>query len=55
MEMTVERRWKRDGYTIGVLSVNGKRFGNGKRYCSTLEDTDHGLSSDIAVVGIFKI
>ncbi len=54
MEMTVERRWKRDGYTIGVLNINGKRFGNGKRYCCTLEDTDRGLTSDMAVGDIFK-
>lgn len=54
MEITVERKWKRVGYTIGVLYVNGKRFGNGKRYCSTLEDTDRGLSSDMAVGDIFK-
>ena len=49
MEITVERRWKRDGYTIGVLYVNGKR------YCNTLEDIDRGLSSDMAVGDIFKV
>lgn len=45
MEITVERKWKRDGYTIGTLSINGKRFGDGKHYCCTLEDTDRGLDS----------
>ena len=45
MERTVERKCKRDGYTIGTLSINGKRFGDGKHYCCTLEDTDRGLDS----------
>lgn len=45
MEITVERKWKRDEYTIGTLSINGKRFGDGKHYCCTLEDTDRGLDS----------
>lgn len=33
MELRVERRWKKEGYTIGVLYINGVRF------CETLEDT----------------
>ena len=45
MEITVERKWKRDGYTIGTLSIDGKRLGDGKHYCCTLEDTDRGLDS----------
>ena len=45
MEIVVERKWKRDGYTIGTLSIDGKRFGDGKHYCCTLEDTDRGLDS----------
>ena len=43
MELTIERRWKKTGYTIGVLLVNGERF------CETLEDTDRGLSSEMPV------
>lgn len=45
MEITVERKWKRDGYTIGTLSIDDKRLGDGKHYCCTLEDTDRGLDS----------
>lgn len=44
MEITVERKWKRPGYTVGVVEVDGKRWGDGVRWCSSLEDTDRGLS-----------
>lgn len=44
MEIEIERRWKRPGYTIGVVGVDGKRLGDGARWCSSLEDTDRGLS-----------
>lgn len=37
MKLLVERKWKKAGYTIGVLSINGVRF------CDTLEDVDRGL------------
>ena len=37
MNLRVERRWKKDTYTIGVLFVDGVRF------CETLEDKDRGL------------
>ena len=33
MNLKIERRWPRDGYTIGVLLIDGYRF------CETLEDT----------------
>lgn len=32
MKLTIERRWKKADYTIGVLFINGDRF------CETLED-----------------
>jgi hypothetical protein len=41
MKIELERRWKRKGYTIGVLSVNGQRI------CEAVEDEDRGLSSDM--------
>lgn len=37
MKLKVERRWKKDMYTIGILYVDGIRF------CETLEDKDRGL------------
>lgn len=43
MELTLERRYKKTEYTIGILSVDGKYF------CETVEDKDRGLSSDMPV------
>lgn len=37
MEIKVDRKWKKDTYTIGNMYLNGKFFGN------TLEDKDRGL------------
>lgn len=37
MKILVDRKWKKDTYTIGNLYVNGKLF------CNTLEDKDRGL------------
>lgn len=37
MKILVDRKWKKDTYTIGNLYVNGKLF------CNTLEDRDRGL------------
>ena len=37
MKLRVERKWKKDTYTIGILYVDGVRF------CETLEDRDRGL------------
>jgi len=39
MEIVVDRRWKRDTYTIGNMYINGKFFSN------TLEDKDRDLTS----------
>ena len=41
MELTLERIARRETYTIGHLSINGKRF------CDTCEDTDRGLRQDL--------
>ncbi len=40
MELRLERKWKKEDYTIGNLYVNGEFFSN------TLEDTDRGLYWD---------
>lgn len=44
MLVTIDRAWKRDGYTISRLYVNGELFG-----CNTLEDTDRGLRQDMSL------
>ena len=38
LDLLVDRRWKKEKYTIGRL------FANGTFVCNTLEDTDRGLS-----------
>ena len=47
MLVTIDRAWKRDGYTISRLYVNGELFG-----CNTLEDTDRGLRQDMLLEDI---
>ena len=49
MEILVERKWKKPNYTIGVMSIDGKRF------CETLEDTDRNLNSSMTVEQIKAI
>ena len=49
MLITIDRAWKKDGYTISRLYVNGELFG-----CNTLEDTDRGLSQDMQLEEIKK-
>jgi hypothetical protein len=41
MELKLERRFLKAGYTIGSLSVNGEYF------CDTLEDADRGLTQSM--------
>ena len=43
MELKLRRIAKKNGYTIGKLSVDGKYF------CDTLEDVDRGLVSTMAI------
>lgn len=50
MLITIDRAWKRDGYTISRLYVNGALFG-----CNTLEDTDRGLTQDMSLEEIKKV
>ena len=49
MEILVERKWKKDNYTIGNLYINGKWFSN------TLEDKDRGLKDSMSLTEINAI
>lgn len=49
MLITIDRAWKKDGYTISRLYVNGELFG-----CNTLEDADRGLRQDMQLEEIKK-
>lgn len=43
MELVVDRKWKKQSYTISNLTINGKWF------CNTLEDTDRGLDNSMSI------
>lgn len=43
MKLEVIRRYRKNGYTIGSLLVDGVKF------CDTLEDTDRGLKSSMTL------
>ena len=45
-KLKLERAYKKEGYTIGNLYVNGGFF------CNTLEDTDRGLNSKMSALEI---
>lgn len=46
MEIKVDRKWKKDTYTIGNLYINGRLF------CNTLEDKDRGLKQTDSLMSI---
>ena len=49
MELVLERKWLKSGYTIGNLYVNGRKFSN------VLEDEDRGLRQDMGLDEIDRI
>ena len=48
MNIVIDRKWKKDTYTIGNLYINGVLFSN------TLEDKDRGLTSSMTLEEIGK-
>ncbi|UKK52651.1 DUF5675 family protein [Prevotella sp. E2-28] len=46
-EWRIDRAFKKKGYTISRVFLNGERFGDGKKYCNLLEDEDRGLKQDM--------
>lgn len=48
MKILIDRKWKKEGYTIGKLYVDGVFFSN------TLEDRDRGLTSTMSIEEIKK-
>ena len=45
MILKVERKWKKQNYTIGILYINGIKF------CNTLEDKVRDLSREVKAYG----
>lgn len=49
MELIVDRKWKKQSYTISNLIINGKVF------CQVLEDVDRGLDSSMDLDKIMEL
>lgn len=49
MELIVDRKWKKQSYTISNLTIDGKWF------CNILEDTDRGLDDSMSITEIKKL
>lgn len=45
MDLKVERKWKKDTYTVGNLYYKENNSSDWKYICNTLEDKDRGLDS----------
>ena len=49
MELVVDRKWKKQNYTISNLTIDGKWF------CNVLEDADRGLDSSMSIAKIREL
>lgn len=49
MELIVDRKWKKQNYTISNLIIDNKVF------CQVLEDTDRGLDSSMPLAKILEL
>ena len=49
MELTLERKYRKDAYTIGKLYINGKYF------CDTVEDKDRDLYQGMSLEDIERV
>lgn len=49
MELIVDRKWKKQSYTISNLTIDGKWF------CNVLEDKDRNLDSSMSIAKIRKL
>lgn len=48
MKIKIDRKWKKEKYTIGRLYINDQLF------CNTLEDADRGLTQDMSLAKIIS-
>lgn len=49
MELILDRKWKRQSYTISNLTIDGKWF------CNVLEDADRGLDDSMSLAKIREL
>lgn len=50
MLITIDRKWKKDGYTVSRVYVDGEYFG-----CNCLEDTDRGLYQGMSTKDVMAV
>lgn len=55
MRIRFDRQWQKRGYTLSRVIINGERFGDGRKWCSVLEDEDRGLHSDMSAEEILRV
>ena len=51
LELYLDRRWKKDTYTIGVLSITDRRL----KFSETCEDKDRGLKQTDTIAKIKEL
>lgn len=49
MKVRIERKWKKDGYTVGRVYIDDVFF------CNSMEDKDRGLRQDMSVGEISRL
>lgn len=49
MKIDLHRKWRKTGYSIGILSINGIRI------CETVEDQDRGLKAELSPATIKQL
>lgn len=49
MKLVVDRKWKKQSYTISNLTIDGKWF------CNVLEDADRGLDDSMSIAKIREL
>jgi len=49
MKIDLHRKWRKTGYSIGILSIDGNRI------CETLEDQDRGLKAELSPATIKQL
>lgn len=49
MKIELHRKWRKKGYSIGILYIDGRRI------CETLEDEDRGLFEDMSLGDIRRV
>lgn len=55
MRIKIDRAFKKKGYTISRVFIDGERYGDGTNWCNALEDTDRALHANMSLSEIQSI